>query len=120
MPFIATHPDLVCPVEDGFIPDTGSMIKMFEAATGISPEIMGKPTSNMARAVERRYGFLPKETAMVGDRLSTDIKFANNAGLASILVLSGETDISLYESQTDVRADFVFPSVSELADAIFT
>jgi len=119
VPFVATHPDLVCPVENGFIPDTGSMIKMFEAATGISPEIMGKPTSNMARAVERRYGFLPKETAMVGDRLSTDIKFANNAGIAAILVLSGITDMNLYSSQTDAHADFIFPSVYELADSIF-
>jgi phosphoglycolate/pyridoxal phosphate phosphatase family enzyme len=118
VPFVATHPDLVCPVENGFIPDTGSMIKMFEAATGISPEIIGKPTANMARAVERRYGFLPEQTAMVGDRLSTDIKFGNNAGFAAILVLSGETDMEMYKSQSAARADFIFPSVSELADAI--
>ena len=115
VPFYATHPDILCPMENGFIPDTGSMIKMFEAATGVSPVVVGKPEKTMADAVMSRYGFRPEETAMVGDRLMTDIAFANNAGIAAVLVLSGETDLKMYNSQNEAAADFIFPSVSELS-----
>lgn len=116
--FIATHPDRLCPAEGGSIPDVGSMIKMFAEATGVEPEIMGKPEKSMAKALFSRYGFLPEETAMVGDRLNTDIKFGNNAGIASVLVLSGETTAADLESSPCAVPDFVFPSVGELADAI--
>ncbi len=113
-PFYATHPDLVCPVENGFIPDTGSMIKMFEAATGVSPAVIGKPGKPMADAVFSRYGFVPSETAMVGDRRGTDIAFANNSRITAVLVLSGETNLSSYNAQTGVIADFIYDSVTEL------
>jgi 4-nitrophenyl phosphatase len=117
-PFYATHPDLVCPVEDGFIPDAGAMIKMFEAAAGVSPTVIGKPRKAMAEAVFERCGFLPEQTAMVGDRLATDIAFANQSGIYAVLVLSGETDLAAYRAQNEVWADFIYPSVSELCAAL--
>lgn len=116
--YVATHPDLVCPTEDGFIPDAGSMIKLIEAATGRLPEVAGKPEKTMADALCAKYGFKPSRTAMVGDRLSTDIAFAANAGFASMLVLSGETDITMYTEQHDVNADFLFEDVGALAESI--
>lgn len=114
VPFLATHPDVLCPAENGFIPDTGAMIKMFEAATGVSPVVLGKPYAPMAEAILEKFGFAPHETAMVGDRLYTDIAFANRNGLAGILVLSGETTEEDYKAQNRVKADFIFPSVKEL------
>ncbi len=114
VPFFATHPDFLCPTETGFIPDTGSMIAMFRAATGVSPEIAGKPERAMADAAFSKYGIAPEDTAMVGDRLMTDIAFGNRAGLTAVLVLSGETSLESYSSQSEVRADFIYSSVAEI------
>lgn len=114
VPYYATHPDFTCPVENGFIPDTGSMICLIEATTGKRPIIFGKPEKTMADAAMARYGFEAATTAMVGDRLMTDIRFGNNAGMASVLVLSGETTLEDYEKQTEAHADFIYPSVTEL------
>ncbi len=118
VPFYATHPDLVCPMKNGYIPDTGSMIKMFEASTGVKPTIVGKPESLMAKAVAGKYGLDISTAAMVGDRLTTDIAFANNAGACAILVLSGETNMEMYNNQKEVKANFIFDSVYELALAM--
>ena len=118
VPFFATHPDFLCPTETGFIPDTGSMIKMFEAATGVSPEIAGKPEKAMADAAFSRYGIDPGVTAMVGDRLMTDIAFGNRSDITAVLVLSGETSLEQYESQNSVKADFIFGSVADILKEI--
>ena len=117
-PYYATHPDLVCPVEGGFIPDAGAMMALIRAATGRSPVVFGKPERTMADAASERYGLSPETTAMVGDRLSTDIRFANQAGVTAILVLSGETTHSDYLAQHEVHADWIFPSIRELCDAL--
>ena len=114
VPFFATHPDFLCPMENGFIPDTGAMIKMFEAATGVSPEIAGKPEKAMADAAFSRYGIDPEVTAMVGDRLMTDIAFGNRSDITAVLVLSGETSLEQYNEQDKVRADFIFGSVEDI------
>ena len=118
LPYYATHPDLVCPVENGFIPDAGAMMALIHAATGRLPVVFGKPERAMADAAAERYGLSPDTTAMVGDRLSTDIRFANQAGMTAILVLSGETKHSDYLSQHEVHADWIFPSIRELCDAL--
>ena len=119
VPFFATHPDRVCPTERGFIPDAGAMLALFRTATGAEAEIAGKPERMMAEAAFARYGIAPEETAMVGDRLSTDIAFANRSGLTAVLVLSGETSAADYAAQRDVRADYIFDSVNELRRAVF-
>lgn len=117
VPFVATHPDLVCPTEDLPIPDTGAMIKLFEASTNVSPKIIGKPNREMAEAAMEKLGAKPDETAIVGDRYYTDMEMGFRAGFTSILVLSGETkagDVKKFPRQPD----FVFADVGELADAI--
>lgn len=87
--FLATHPDLVCPSPRGPLPDVGSFLKLYEAATGRLPEIVfGKPDPRVLEAVLTRHG--RAATVMVGDRLSTDFRLAENAGIDFILVLSGE------------------------------
>ena len=95
VPFFATHPDMLCPAEGAYLPDAGCMIELFKAASGVTPEIFGKPCAHMAGAVREKFGFDPAETAMVGDRLETDIAFANNGGLFAVLVLSGEATVEV-------------------------
>jgi len=116
--FIATHPDLVCPLKDGAsMPDTGAMIKMFEAATGISPLIIGKPNQPIIDAVIHKFGLKKEETAMVGDRIYTDVQMAVNAGITSVLVLSGETTQKIVD-ESSINPDFVLSSVKDIYDTI--
>lgn len=87
--FLSTHPDLVCPSDKGPLPDTGSFVKLYEAATGRLPELVfGKPNTLVLSPLLKR--FRQDEMVMVGDRLSTDKLLAENAGIDFILVLSGE------------------------------
>lgn len=96
--YIATHPDLTCPDEGGDLPDIGSFIALIEAATGRRPDVIcGKPYSITAKYVSRLTGIPKDRIAMVGDRLYTDMKFAVDNGLRSVLVLTGETDKELYD-----------------------
>ena len=87
--FLATHPDLVCPSPDGPLPDVGSMLNLYETSTGRRPQhIFGKPDPQILSPLLKRYA--KNEMIMVGDRLSTDKKLAENAGIDFALVLSGE------------------------------
>ncbi|MCR5563273.1 MAG: HAD-IIA family hydrolase [Desulfovibrio sp.] len=87
--FLATHPDLVCPSPEGPLPDVGSMISLYETATGRRPQfIFGKPDPRVLAPLLAQYR--KDEMVMVGDRLSTDKKLAENAGIDFALVLSGE------------------------------
>lgn len=91
LPYIATHPDLVCPVADGVIPDIGATIAYVEAATGRRPDaVIGKPNAYIARAAAKRYGCAVEELCMVGDRLYTDIALGA-CGCGTVLVLTGES-----------------------------
>lgn len=87
--FVATHPDLVCPDPKGPLPDVGSFLALYEKATGRTPEhVFGKPDPRVLGPLLDKYA--REEMVMVGDRLSTDKKLAENAGLDFVLVLSGE------------------------------
>ena len=87
--FLATHPDLVCPSPEGPLPDVGSFLSLYETATGRRPQhIFGKPDPNVLAPLLSRYR--REAMVMVGDRLTTDMLLARNAGIDSILVLSGE------------------------------
>jgi len=119
--FLATHPDYNCPLAGGkTMPDTGAMIEMFKAATGIEPKIIGKPNSEVVESIIEKYGYKKEEIAMVGDRLYTDIKMGINADITSVLVLSGETTDKMYEESKDIKADYMFPSVKELKNTILS
>ena len=101
--YIATHPDKNCPMKDGFMLDTGSMIAMFAASTGREPDlIMGKP------------GCKREEIAFVGDRLETDIAIGSMNGLKTALVYTGVTSPELYE-KSEIRATGAFKSLGELS-----
>ena len=113
--YIATHPDILCPTETGFIPDIGSFIAMFEKATGKLPEIIGKPNTSMVETVLKKYNKTPDVCAMVGDRLYTDMKMAIDSKIISILVLSGETKEKDYK-ESGMHIDIVVDSVKDLID----
>lgn len=88
--WLATNPDWVCPTWYGSVPDCGSVCEMLTRATGRKPEFIGKPRPAMAELAMARTGFSREETVLIGDRVYTDIACAVNAGIQSILVLSGE------------------------------
>lgn len=111
-PYIATHPDINCPTEDGFMPDVGAMIELIYASTKRRPDyICGKPSNILAQFIQRAYNTSPDKIVMVGDRLVTDIKTAKNFGYTGLLVLSGETDQKML-SQSDIVPDLILPNIN--------
>ncbi len=112
--YIATHPDFVCPSDNGNMPDAGAMMALVEATTGKRPEIIiGKPYAPMAEYVFDFCAVKPEEVAFVGDRLYTDIRFGVDNGMASVLVMSGETTKEMLK-ESAIKPDFVFDTVNEL------
>lgn len=91
IPYIATHPDLVCPTEYGLVPDCGAVCEMLFYATGRRPLVIGKPEPLMPRLAMERLGVSPAETMVVGDRLHTDIACGLRAEAHTLLVFSGES-----------------------------
>lgn len=90
---VATNPDPYCPTPDGGLPDCAAMLAALEACTGARAEaIVGKPSRHMAEALLERLAVEPARTAVVGDRLATDVAMAHELGATGILVLSGATD----------------------------
>lgn len=120
IPYWATHPDFVCPIEGGYIPDTGSFIALVEAATGRKPDrVIGKPSPDILRALESKTGTPLQRMVIVGDRLYTDIAAGKNAGVQSILVLSGETHADQV-AESEFKPDLVVKGLGELAELIET
>jgi len=118
LPFVATHPDYNCPTDGGFIPDLGAMLALIRESAGRMPDIIiGKPYEQIARYLMRRTGLEKDELCMVGDRLYTDVATGVNFGMASILVLSGETKL---EQVTDslIQPDLVLRGVDELCEIL--
>ena len=89
--FIATNPDATGPSLDGILPATGSVAALIERATGVSPYFIGKPNPLMMREALNSLGAHSETTVMIGDRMDTDIVAGIEAGLSTILVLSGVT-----------------------------
>ncbi len=113
--FLSTHPDINCPTEDGFIPDSGAICAMVEASTGKKPRFFGKPYTETIEMVEEMTGIQRKYIAMVGDRLYTDIALAKKNGFTAVMVLSGEgtmQDVNALDSEA--KPDYIFSSVDEI------
>lgn len=112
--FLATHMDINCPTEDGFIPDCGAMCRLISYSTGKEPRFLGKPEKETLEMILQKSGFGREEVAFVGDRLYTDVATGVKNGAKGILVLSGETkEEDLAESE--IRPDGVFMSLQEMA-----
>ncbi len=116
-PYIATHPDINCPTEDGFMPDIGSMIEMVAASTGRRPDvIVGKPNEPIVEALKERLEIPIEQMCMVGDRLYTDIALGRT-GLATVLVLSGETHLEDLAG-SPYWPDFIVQNLAELLEML--
>lgn len=116
VPYIATHPDYNCPTETGFMPDVGAMISFVKASTGRDPDlVVGKPNSLFVEYAAERMGIPVSSMCMIGDRLYTDIALGANAGIPTILVLSGETQ--LHEvTGSPYQPTYVFQNIQTLVD----
>jgi len=115
--YIATNPDLVCPTAKGPIPDCGSMAALLEKSTGRVPLYIGKPHAGMINAAVKRLKINKKNMALIGDRLYTDIKMANDQGLTSILVLSGETKKNDL-NKSPYKPDYIYKNLREVLNNI--
>jgi NagD protein len=121
LPYIATHPDRVCPTDKPIVlPDCGAICALFESATGRTPDaIPGKPNPAMLQTIVARYGVSPVETAMVGDRLYTDMRMARDAGAVAVLTLTGEATLAdVATAPANERPDLVVSDLEELLDQI--
>lgn len=101
IPYIATNPDYVCPTEFGSVPDCGSVCDMIYNATKRRPLVIGKPEALMPQLAMQQHGYKKEETAVIGDRIYTDIKSGLNAGVMGILVMSGETTQEILDASED-------------------
>lgn len=114
--YYSTHEDINCPVENGFIPDSGAIAALVTASTGRTPKYFGKPNLETAQMIEDYSGISLKKTAIVGDRLYTDIALGKKHGILSILVLSGETKLD--DVNDDNRADIILNGIGEIIDLV--
>lgn len=115
--YIATNPDYVCPTEYGSVPDCGSVCDMIYNATGKRPVFIGKPEPAMPQIAMQMTGYTKEETAVIGDRIYTDIKSGLNAGIKNILVMSGETTQQILQESKD-KPDLVLQDGGELLNLL--
>jgi 4-nitrophenyl phosphatase len=110
---IGTNPDVTFPHESGLMPGAGATQAFLEAATGVAATVIGKPGRIMFEEALQRLGGTTADTAMVGDRLNTDIAGGKAAGLTTILVLSGISTAA--EATNRMQPDYIFANIGELA-----
>lgn len=111
--YIATNPDWVCPTEYGYVPDCGSVAQMLFNATKRKPKFIGKPEATMVELAVEKSGFAKEQTVLLGDRLYTDIASGHNAGIDTMLMLSGESTLDDLK-EFDFTPTFIYKNVREL------
>lgn len=115
--FLATHLDINCPVQNGFIPDCGAICAAIELSTGVAPKFVGKPFEETVEMVETSKGIRRDRIAFVGDRIYTDVATGVNNGAMGILVLTGEAGLSDVDA-SEVKPDVIFDSISEMGSLL--
>jgi NagD protein len=113
--FIVTNPDATGPSAEGPMPATGAIAALITKATGMEPYVVGKPNPMMFRSAMNRIGAHSENTGMIGDRMDTDIVAGIEAGLHTVLVLTGISDtaeISRYPFRPDEILDGVHQLLS--------
>jgi len=110
--FIGTNPDTTLPTEEGLVPGNGAGLAALEAATDVSPVIIGKPQPTLLNLAMEKMGATTEGTAIVGDRLETDILGGKNAGVTAVLVLSGISNREELET-SPYQPDLVFDDVGD-------
>jgi NagD protein len=115
--FIVTNPDATGPSKDGILPATGAVAAMITAATNRQPYVVGKPNPMMFRSAMNRIEAHSETTAMIGDRMDTDIVAGMEAGLLTVLVLTGVTSAEDVETYP-FRPDLMLGGVADLVELI--
>jgi 5'-nucleotidase len=115
--FIATNPDNVGPTPDGLLPATGSVAALISRATGVDPYYVGKPNPLMMRSALNAIEAHSESTAMIGDRMDTDVVAGLEAGLETILVLTGVTQRG-EEERYSYRPSKIVDSVADLIEQL--
>ncbi|WP_106767771.1 TIGR01457 family HAD-type hydrolase [Paenibacillus faecalis] len=116
--FVLTNPDLLLPSDTGLTPGAGSLGAAIEAASGVKPVVIGKPSSILMKYATDRLGLSPSETAVVGDNMRTDIAAGVNAGCRTVLVLTGITTKDNMEAQMEAagcRPSYICQDLYEAA-----
>jgi 4-nitrophenyl phosphatase len=111
--FVGTNPDTSYPTESGLVPGAGAILAALRVTTGVEPVIIGKPQPLMLELATRQLGGTKRDTAMLGDRLDTDIAGAAAAGMPSILVLTGVSTRSDLSTSPD-QPSLVVNTLGEL------
>jgi NagD protein len=115
--FIATNPDATGPSHEGPLPATGSVAALISRATGVDPYFVGKPNPLMMRSALNAIDAHSETTAMIGDRMDTDVVSGLEAGLQTVLVLTGVTTRQEAD-RFPFRASRVVDSIADLLDEL--
>jgi NagD protein len=115
--FIATNPDVTGPSAEGPLPATGSVAALISRATGIDPYYVGKPNPMMFRSALNRIEAHSENTAMIGDRMDTDVVAGIEAGLETILVLTGSTRLEQID-RFPYRPSRILNSIQDVIELI--
>jgi 4-nitrophenyl phosphatase len=111
--FIGTNSDRTFPTPEGLVPGNGSLLALLEAATSVTPVVIGKPETAMFEVALRELGTTPEQTLMIGDRIETDILGGERAGLPTALVLTGTTTLEEARA-SETQATGIFESLADL------
>jgi NagD protein len=115
--FIATNPDATGPTPDGPLPATGSVAALISRATGVEPYFVGKPNPLMMRSALNAIGAHSESAAMIGDRMDTDVVSGLEAGMHTVLVLTGSTAREQAE-RFPYRPSRIADSIADLVDEL--
>jgi 4-nitrophenyl phosphatase len=115
--FVGTNPDVLFPSEEGLVPETGTTLAALQAATSITPTVVGKPERYLFDLAVEQMGSDPSRTAMVGDRLETDIIGGKHAKLKTILITTGvDNDATVLEK--GIHPDWIVDGLEDLIKLI--
>jgi ribonucleotide monophosphatase NagD (HAD superfamily) len=117
IPYIATHPDYKCITEFGSVPDIGGMIEMIYYPTKKRPIIIGKPEALIPELAMKKCGCTKEETVFVGDQLDTDVPCGLNAGVTTVLVMTGESTQEMVDA-LERKPTLVLKNAGELLKMI--
>jgi HAD superfamily hydrolase (TIGR01457 family) len=115
--FVAINRDATLPIIGGYIPGCGAMVAAIEAASGITPEVIGKPQPELLQEAMHTLNSQPVETVMIGDSLNVDIKGGKAAGTQTLLVLSGNSSQKELEL-SPFKPDYVYQDIAALVKDI--
>ena len=119
--WLTTHPDINCPVENGYIPDCGAINELIRVSTGKPlPKAFGKPYGEVVDMIEEIYGEKRENMAMFGDRLYTDIALGKKNNMTAVLLLTGEATLDeALNLPDDLQPDIIFNNLFEAEQYLF-